>query len=190
MRAFLCIPVASDQRCVLARIARDLRARTSMRARWVAEENYHLTLRFLGEIDPRIPVELDARVRAVMEDTSPFTCRIDCVGAFPRADRARVLWAGGDSPLELRRLHGRLDQELVDLGFSSERVDRQTHITLARLKDRPDARLAELLSERVPDPPLNLPVDRVLMMQSRLTPHGPHYHLLYSWPTGGTPSAH
>jgi RNA 2',3'-cyclic 3'-phosphodiesterase len=163
---------------------------TSMRARWVAEANYHMTLRFLGAIDPRMTVELDARMRTVMDTTSPFACRIDRLGAFPHADRARVLWAGGDSPLAFRLLHAQIDQVLVDLGFSSERTDRQTHITFARLKDRPDVQLPKLLSARVPDPPLNLPVDRVLLMQSTLTPRGPRYDLLYSWPAGGASGAH
>lgn len=51
MRAFLCIPIKDDLRSHIASVARELRERVDARAAWVQRENYHVTVRFLGEID-------------------------------------------------------------------------------------------------------------------------------------------
>ncbi len=186
MRAFLCLPISDDHRRTLGAIADDLRSRLMVRAGWVPRENYHITLRFLGEIDPMLTVAMDEKMQAVVRDKAPFTCILDRLGAFPDAARARVVWAGGEPPPEYVELIHDVSDALMDLGFAQERIDSGTHITLARLKERPGPGLGQTLACLSPQPPLRMAFGYVSLMQSTLTPHGAHYDTLCTWRLGGT----
>jgi len=104
MRTFFGIPIQDQLRGSILETSEYLRSQTRMRASWVRQQNYHITLRFLGDIDPELSVDLDDLSRTVCKDIEPFECIMDRVGAFPGVDRARVIWVGGGVPPSLRRL--------------------------------------------------------------------------------------
>jgi len=157
-----------------------------MHASWVRKQNYHVTLRFLGDIDPGMLVNLDELCRVVCKNLKPFECIIDRVGAFPSSDHARVVWVGGEAPPAFHRLSQTLSDGLVDLGFPEARKEALMHVTLARIKDRPDPTLPGLISALNPIGPLKMPVDRVVLMESILTPHGAEYVPLFTTRLGGS----
>ena len=65
MRAFFCLPLDEDVRAAIGRAAERIQRQSRMAATWVEPANYHVTLRFLGDIDPELTVELrDLAVRA------------------------------------------------------------------------------------------------------------------------------
>jgi len=146
-----------------------------MQASWVPWKNYHITLRFLGDIDPGLCARFDELCRDICPDISPFECSLDLVGAFPDVDRARVIWVGGATPPSLRQLSQSLSAGLADLGIPEEREETQAHVTLARIKDRPDPRLPGLIAALNPFGPLSMTIDRIVLMESTLTPRGPEY---------------
>jgi len=179
MRAFFCIPLGVGQRTAIASIAERFRGATRMRASWVRPENYHLTVRFLGEIDPILTVDLDQVCRGVAESVDPFAITFDRLGAFPAAERARVLWVGGETPAEYINLVTSLNEQLRPLGFGPEWKRPVAHVTVARIKSVPDPDLGRLLEAPHTFPSEPARVDRVALMESRLTPEGAVYSPLF-----------
>ena len=180
MRAFFCIPIPDPLCAKIHDIAERLRSQTRMSASWVAQHNYHITLRFLGDIDPALTVGLDNQCRTLCRDIAPFVCSLDRVGAFPSVGRARVLWVGGEAPASFCRLTQALSRGLVDVGFPEVREESVVHVTLARVKDRPDPALPGLISELNPISSMEMMADRVVLMESTLTQRGAIYSPLFS----------
>ena len=180
MRAFFCIPLQPSIASSIDRIARGVRDATEMRASWVRTENYHVTLRFLGEIDPLLTIDLERISRRVAERLEPFTLTLDHLGCFPSADRARVLWIGGEASPVFCGLVSSLHHELLKLDFSPERRPTAAHVTLARIKGRPDPKLPRVLDDLRPSSGLAVRVDRTALMESVLTPAGAIYTPLFT----------
>jgi len=182
MRAFFCLPVDSEVRAVVGAAAERIRRETRMAASWVDPANYHVTLRFLGDIDPALTVELRTLAERAVAACPPFALTIRAIGAFPSLERARVLWAGGEAPDGFRLLVKSLERALCDLGFPSEASPTVAHVTIARVKSAPDRRLPEIAkglgSLRLPD---CMPRS-VILMQSELASGGARYTPLFDVP--------
>lgn len=146
-----------------------------MRASWVQPENYHLTVRFLGEIDSPLTAELKRLAVGVAKDREPFRLTLDRLGAFPNFDRARVLWFGGEATAEYVDLVRTLNERLRSVGLDAERKRPVAHVTIARIKGRPDAALERIINELEPVSPQHVEIDRIVLMESRLTPDGAIY---------------
>lgn len=179
MRAFFCVPIEQRPKEAMGTTAEALRGRTKMRASWVHPDNYHLTVRFLGEIDPMQTVDLERICRQALCDLRPFEIALEQVGAFPSVDRPRVLWIGGETPNAYGELVNAVNRDLEMLGFQPDRKRPVAHVTIARIKGRPDPELGRVMGEMNPLPPLATRVDRVTLMESRLTPRGAEYTPLF-----------
>ncbi len=182
MRAFFSLPIDGALRMQIGRVAERLRRETTMTASWVHPDNYHVTLRFLGDINPDLTVPLEKAAREVARKFAPFTLRVDELGAFPSIDRARVLWVGATADPAFGDLAEALERQLHELGFTPERSEAIAHITMARVKERPNASLPHVFEALGPFPPHSLRVDRLVLMESQLSPHGPTYDPLFSVP--------
>jgi 2'-5' RNA ligase len=185
MRAFFCVTLDERRQAAIGSVAERLRSETRMRASWVRPGNYHLTVRFLGEIEPALTVEMDELCRDVVRTLDPFGITFDRVGAFPSVEGARVLWIGGETPAEYVDLVDRLNEALRSLGFDRERKRAVAHVTVARIKGRPDPELGRLLEEAGSFPRESTRVEHVTLMESRLTPDGAVYTPLFEAPLGG-----
>jgi len=175
MRAFFCIPLEPDIASSIGRIARGIRDATAMRASWVRDENYHVTLRFLGEIEPELTLDLERIAHKVAERIEPFVLALDRLGCFPSIKRARVLWLGGDASPVFHGLTASLRHELRSLAFPPEAKSTVAHVTLARIKGKADPRLPQVLEESRPNDRLEVRADRLVLMESVLTPRGAVY---------------
>ncbi len=184
MRTFLCIPVGPSIRDHIASVAGELQLRVDTYASWVPLDNYHVTVRFLGEIDPLLTVNLKEACRTVTSQLPPFEIQLDRVGGFPSLDNPRVLWVGGEAPKVFRDLLYLLDSELSRLGFPHARAESIAHITLARVKGRIHTPLSQAI-EKIDQPAWTLRADRLLLMESRLTPRGAVYSSLFTLPFAG-----
>lgn len=186
MRTFLCIPIDVSLREELAELSSQLRQLVRVRASWVRPENFHLTVRFLGEIDPMLTVELDRLFRPITERIAPFDLAIDQLGAFPSPQRARVLWAGGEAPSPFLELVTSLNRALARIGFPEERKATVSHITLARIKGRADQSIEEAIRALDGWRGGRLRADQLILMESRLTPSGAVYTSLFTLPLGSS----
>ena len=189
MRAFFCLTTDKVLNRDLAAVVQQLRARIHTRVAWVPAHNFHVTVRFLGEIEPMLTVDLERMLRSITVDISPFNLVIDRLGAFPNVERARVIWAGGEAPPEFRGLVDRMNHGLATLGFPPDRKESIAHITLGRVKGRPDHTLSQVLAAFPNIAAHTLHVERVTLMESILTARGAEYNPLFSVPLKGETNA-
>ncbi len=180
LRAFVAIPIPDATALFLGQIQE--RLRPSVREmRWVATSTIHLTLAFLGDIEPiRVP-EVAARMDGAAEPLSPFLLQVKGAGVFPNRRNARVLWVGLDGALDrLRALHTSLACALGPLGFSLSDRQLRAHVTIGRARQHIDAhRLGALLDSLKAVASEVFRVDRLVLYQSLLKPGGPEHRPLH-----------
>ncbi len=177
MRIFFCLELDEEIQAGLARIIGRLQRRITSRVTWVPEENLHVTLNFLGEVDQTNLPRLQSAAEQLLAELSPFTWQLDRLGCFPRPERPRVIWAGAQrEPQEIQVLHADLETQLQLLGYPPERGRFTTHVTLGRVKERGpgQAQIAPEL-ERVPAFAYRVNSCGLTLMESRLTPAGAVY---------------
>jgi 2'-5' RNA ligase len=113
-------------------------------ARWVPPENYHVTLRFIGEAPRYLAEEIDHALEALRAPAFPLT--LGGIGTFakggPKGSRSQTLWLGVERSERLERLQSKIETALQRCGLEPERRKFQPHVTLARLDGAAEARLA------------------------------------------------
>lgn len=178
MRAFVAIEVPSTVREAIAIAIDDVRASLPP-ARWVDSMNFHLTLRFLGDIEETAIERLALLLEPVFLRHEPFELRIGHAGTFPPGRLARVAWLGLVDAEPLAPLAREVRN--VTAAFVGERTNSRNrrfspHLTVARCR-RPWAEEAvHCWREGIPGP-LGEPftVRRGSLMRSRLLPTGARY---------------
>ncbi len=138
-------------------------------AKWVDPGNYHLTLRFIGEVDEGHAADIDA---ALMQIHAPrFEVTLATIGHFG----LRMLWVGIERNPALQHLHEKIESVLNRLGFPAEERRYTPHVTLARLKGTHEHRLQAYLGEHALFRAAAFPVDRFSLVASYLTKSGAIY---------------
>jgi 2'-5' RNA ligase len=154
---------------------------------WVARDDVHLTLKFLGGVQAEHLEAVTAALAAAVAACPPFDLAVGGLGAFPSPLRPRVLWAGiGEGGEAAGHLAGRIDEALVPLGFSREQRPFSAHVTLGRVRI-PRARrpLAEALAAG--GPAGRQRVTHVSLMRSDLSSARARYTELAALPLGLAP---
>lgn len=100
-------------------------------ARWQDDDQLHITLRFVGEVER--PVAEDVALALGQVRFPPVEVSLGGVGIFGSRGRINALWAGIRPHEALTQLHRKVDQALVRLGLEPERRSYLPHITLARM---------------------------------------------------------
>lgn len=150
-------------------------------ARWQTDDQLHLTLRFIGEVNPRQAEDVDAALRSVRHP--PFEIRLSGVGAFEKGAQTSAVWAGVTPAEPLATLHKKVDQALVRAGLEPERRAFLPHITLARL-NRTAGPIGGFLEQAgdLASPPF--PVDHFALFESDLTAERAVYSILADYRLG------
>ncbi len=136
MRLFVAIDLPPEVRQRLSWLAGGL-----PNARWVSPQNYHLTLRFLGEIPAYRAEEADTALS--MLRSRGFSLQLTGVGVTSKAGRPVSLWVGVERNPSLDHMQGKIETALQRIGFEPERRRFNPHVTLARLDNVPELKLAE-----------------------------------------------
>ncbi|MCB2089326.1 MAG: RNA 2',3'-cyclic phosphodiesterase [Sphingomonadaceae bacterium] len=141
-------------------------------ARWQAEEQLHLTLRFCGEVaESDVPL-LAAELRRVA--FAPFPLCIAGVGHFEKKNRVHTVWAGVEAGEELFALQRRIEAACQRAGLEAEGRRFTPHITLAR-GSLPGAAVAPFLSDHALLSTPAWQVEGFALYESTLTPNGARY---------------
>lgn len=176
MRTFIAVELTEDVRRALREVQARLRA-GGADVKWVEEENLHLTVKFLGEVqDERLPDVITA-TRLAVAPLMTFAISIGGIGAFPSMSRPRVVWVGVQSGSEsFKTLMERVETAMDRIGFPREGRAPQPHVTLGRVRDpRRLKRLPELLKAESPETLGTITVEKLTLMASALGPRGPRY---------------
>ena len=140
MRCFVAVLLPDGVRAGLAAVCDELRGQTRGLA-WVRPENLHLTLRFLGEVEPVTLERVREAVTAAATAVPPFKVSLGGLGGVPAGAAPRDLWASvGTGADGLVALQAALEAGLVARGLPAETRPFHPHVTLARARDPRGAR--------------------------------------------------
>ncbi|MCL1600326.1 MAG: RNA 2',3'-cyclic phosphodiesterase [Actinomycetia bacterium] len=173
--AFLAADLSSEERHSLSHALSDANSGRPIPGRRPPAENWHITLRFLGECgDP----QTDLVMHRLSDTVSASPSRVWCegLGAFPRPSRAGVVFAAVDDPTDiLGHLAGVCEEAAIDAGFEPEDRPYVPHLTLSRLRPALDVRslFAALGEFRVP-----IKVRAITLLRT----NGPRYDTLDTLP--------
>ncbi|HJS49569.1 MAG TPA: RNA 2',3'-cyclic phosphodiesterase [Gaiellaceae bacterium] len=178
LRLFVAVEVPEEVRSALAEAVAPLRERFP-RARWVPEQNQHVTVKFIGSTYPRLVEWVTSAVGQVASAHEAFETRATDLGAFPSARRARVLWAGlDDTDSRSAAIAGALDEALAR-EFRVGKRPFTPHLTVARFDPSVELDLGE-----VPFESEAFLVDRVVLFRSHLRRPAPVYEPLEAFSLG------
>ena len=148
-------------------------------ARWIDPENYHVTLRFIGDVDDQTELEVASLLARVRR--KPFELRFDALSSFggrrPRAVIATL--AQTAALMELQAEHERLMQRV---GLEPEGRKYTPHVTLARLRNSSSRDVADYLATRALIAPLPFAVSRFVLFSSRASTGGGPYVVEAAYP--------
>ena len=190
MRVFVSVQVPADAKRELGKLIDRLALEYSREVRWVALEGIHLTMKFLGDVEPsRISDAVEA-MSCAAHAIAPFRIQLSGLGTFPNARRPRVFWAGVAGDLgPMQELQQRVEDSMAGLGFVRDERPFNPHLTLGRVRDQASdterRRIGAAFSRQALgtlDPWL---VEEVYLVQSHLGPKGATYSDLASRPLVG-----
>jgi RNA 2',3'-cyclic 3'-phosphodiesterase len=144
-------------------------------ARWEEPDKLHLTLRYVGDVDGGLARRITEALDAVGGDA--FELQLAGVGHFPPRGRPRSLWLGVDDPAPLAALHERIERVLTKLELEPERRNFAPHVTIARLKNAPERRVAEFIAHHALLRPAAFEVTSFGLYSSIRGPAGSKYRL-------------
>jgi RNA 2',3'-cyclic 3'-phosphodiesterase len=148
-------------------------------ARWQDDAQLHLTLRFIGDVDPRTGDDILVALASLR--AAPFHIALNGVGSFAHKGRTDTLWAGVTPHDALAALHKKIDHAIVRVGLPAESRAYRPHVTLARGRMGPaDAFLK--VNAALTSPPFT--VTQFGLYESTLGNGGACYTLVERWPLG------
>jgi RNA 2',3'-cyclic 3'-phosphodiesterase len=186
VRLFLAIDPGEECRRRVAGTVDSVRATTSG-IRWVRENQFHLTMAFLGTVDESRVAEISAATEPIVRRYSPFSVKITGVGVFPDWRKIRVVWLGLRDAGALVQLGGDVGETCATLGFPQRPF--RAHLTIGRITGPLSAEQKVSLSKALAvhkHETYPFDVSRVLLMRSVLSPAGSEYSVLASFPLGGS----
>ena len=185
MRSFIAVPLPEECREILEQIQRPLRS-LGTDVGWTSVSSIHLTLKFLGEIDPNRVDEIASSLRPA---TVPaFKLRVRGLGAFPNLHSPRVIWCGVEGEIErLSSLQAGVETACEGLGFERETRPFHPHLTLGRVRDKLAPGSARAIAEAARGVHYRgrAVARSVELMASELTPQGSRYRVMASLPLKG-----
>ena len=149
-------------------------------ARWVPTENYHLTLRFIGEVGAHQAEEIDLALAALRG--RKFDITLSGMGTFAKGGRDTQLWAAVARSEKLDLLQSKVEQALQRAGLEPERRRFTPHVTLARLDNAPPVKIAAFVQSHNLFRADAVPVEHFCLFSSRLGKEASVYEVEVEYP--------
>jgi len=165
MRLFIAIPIPDEVKQHLASLKIDAKV----------VKDYHLTLKFLGDVAETKLQELKSALSSI--EFSHFRFKLTEIGFFPNARRVRIVWVGVKPWEPIKSLQCKIESKLSDIGFSRDNKF-HPHITLARVKFLKDPLAFINQIENLQIAPVEIDVTQFELIKSTLTQQGPDYEAI------------
>lgn len=180
-RCFIAIDIHDDIKKALVQIQNQLKLWPA-RIKWVEEKNFHLTLKFLGDVQVNVIPQIAKVLESISCQHTRWETVLSGIGAFPDNRSPKVIWLGIKEPRQgLINLWEDIESGLDKLGFARERRRFSPHLTMGRVKeDQPPDGLIEAIKEIKFDA-LVFPVNEIKLMKSELSRTGPEYSCINSF---------
>lgn len=174
IRSFIAIELDSHLQARLQEIQEQLKP-LGADVKWVEPQNIHLTLRFLGDLNPKRLKEITKGLPEFLRGTPPFLIGVTGLGAFPSPQKPKIIWAGiAENHGELSLLAEKIENGVNTCGVAKEDREFSPHITIGRMRTFKNiSKLADIISGYAISPALEQTVHRVTLFQSTLTAQGP-----------------
>ena len=179
IRTFIALELPPAVIALLQEVQQDLK-RLRIRARWVRPGNIHLTLKFLGDINPDDIDKIGTAMAGAAVGCMPVTVSVRGIGVFPGVKRPRVIWVGlGGDIQALLALQSRLEQKLADAEFPKDNRSFKAHLTLGRIKQTvKPAVIRQMIADYAKLRSEEFIFDQVILFKSDLKPSGAVYSKL------------
>ncbi|HEX8465601.1 MAG TPA: RNA 2',3'-cyclic phosphodiesterase [Abditibacterium sp.] len=190
LRLFVALSIPDEVKTALTIAQNSLRESLSQAdISWTRPENFHLTLRFLGDVEEARVAELSARLQVACAPFEPLELVCESLGCFPSQKPPRVLWAGlhGDGLLQLQK---RVEAACAPFAERSKAENFAAHVTLARVRQLSHAQ--RQIAKRATQNPLSFgrwTATHVELIRSELGQGPARYSTLATFPLSGLDSA-
>ncbi len=185
VRTFIAIELGEGEHRALGKLQEQLKGeRAAKYVRWVAPDNIHLTLKFLGGVEGGMIPAVERALVDACSGITPFHLTLGGLGAFPNTRRPNVIWVGiGGDVEKTTRLAEQIDGACQSLGFAREARPFSPHLTLGRVKrdSRPADQqyVGEMIAKTKVGQLSEFDVTTVTLMKSDLRPTGSVYTQLF-----------
>lgn len=178
IRAFIGVRLDPAVSRKIAEVQTQIRERVAG-VRWVAEANYHFTLKFLGPVEEKMILQISGALKELTGHFSPFVVSARGIGVFPDIRKPRVVWVGLNSE-ELEPLATEIEESMECAGFARESRPFKPHLTLGRWRDpvKPTEKLRNEIERWKQQTFGDSVVKEVILFQSTLKPGGAVYSAL------------
>lgn len=165
MRLFIAIPLPEPVRRRLSDLKQSIEG-----VRWQRQKQLHITLKFLGDTPEEHLNSLVDELQGI--DYQTFTIIIKGFGSFPRGGDPRVLWAGISDPAKLTKLHARIEEKCIAMGYKAEARPFKPHITLGRIKSASKQDILSFINQHKQVVIPEIAVTEFVLYESKLRPGG------------------
>jgi 2'-5' RNA ligase len=190
-RTFVAVEVPQGIAEKLERLQREL-APEAIGVRWIAPQQLHITLAFLGDVAHRDLSQVCEAVGQAVLSYTPFDLTLQGLGAFPTPKKPRNLWVGATGPgaEAMIALQRAVAQAIHRVGYPPDDKRFHPHVTLGRIKPfrSPPLNAEPLIQRHQSWIGGSFRVAEVITFSSTLTPEGPLYAALARARLGGTPN--
>jgi len=180
IRAFIAVEIEAPVRAALGEMQTRLKE-AGVKVSWVAPENMHLTLAFLGNIPIEGVSKLGILLDRVAQNHGPFILNVEGLGFFGSRKSPRVIWVGmNDSSGTLTSLQRDIVEAVSALGYVMEKRVFKPHLTLGRVRSSQKVDSLTLALRSAKNVRFgSAGIERLLLMRSQLAPHGVRYTILH-----------
>jgi 2'-5' RNA ligase len=173
MRLFIAIEIPEEVKEYIVKIQKDIDD-TANKIRFADKNQIHLTLKFLGEVQPDKADVIKEELKRI--SFNPFSVQLDKIGVFPDEGYIRVIWVGLKPEEPILELQKDID-EALEKSFKKEK-NFKAHITLARVKYIEDKENFINKLKNIEIENKKIEVNNFKLVKSTLTPEGPVYENL------------
>lgn len=174
MRLFVAVPLPKGVRQKLLDLQQSIDG-----MRWQSQEQMHLTLKFVGEVDATGASELRKELDKISHPG--FSMTIAGLGYFPEGKRPNVVWVGINENANLRELHKKVEDRCKNIGIAPENRPFKPHVTIARANNTSKRAVTSFITKHKTFAVTGIPVNEFILYESRLHLDGARHHPLQSY---------